>query len=240
MQCFRRRASREARRGDGTRDGDPLWTCHGTVQTGASRLELSYTRRLAHRTRRLENVSLRLPRLQTRLGVLALSLASSRDNEGIFFSSVRRGAAGALTVRAMGCRHRRVKKAVAAINRARSSGDREAVKQAVDRAKRLNPGQRTRAGTAGADVKRARRCRDVAQGASEEPHGGRVTRQRRMRARGRAVRDTRGEWGSARRRYDGHQPTACADTRDSRDGKRRGRAHAGAHARRRVVRGREG
>ena len=48
----------------------------------------------------------------------------------------------ALTVRAMGCRHRRVKKAVAAINRARSSGDREAVRRAVDRAKRLNPGQR--------------------------------------------------------------------------------------------------
>ena len=49
---------------------------------------------------------------------------------------------GALSVRAMGCRHRRGKKAVAAINRARSSGDREAVRRAVDRAKRLSPGQR--------------------------------------------------------------------------------------------------
>ena len=42
----------------------------------------------------------------------------------------------------MGCRHRRVKKAVAAINRAKASGDRDAVRQTVDRAKRLNPGQR--------------------------------------------------------------------------------------------------
>ncbi|MDA9097551.1 hypothetical protein N9L76_01305 [bacterium] len=41
---------------------------------------------------------------------------------------------------AMGCRHRRVKKAVAAINRAKASGDRDAVRQTVDRAKRLNPG----------------------------------------------------------------------------------------------------
>jgi hypothetical protein len=42
----------------------------------------------------------------------------------------------------MGCRHRRVKKAVNAIHRARASGDREAVRKAVDRAKKLNPGQR--------------------------------------------------------------------------------------------------
>jgi hypothetical protein len=42
----------------------------------------------------------------------------------------------------MGCRHRRVKKAVAAIKSARASGDRDAVRQAVDRGKRLNPGPR--------------------------------------------------------------------------------------------------
>ena len=108
---------------------------------------------------------------------LALSLASSRDNEGIFFSSVRRGAAGALTVRAMGCRHRRVKKAVAAINRARSSGDREAVRQAVDRAKRLNPGQRdserelrglTSSARGGAGTSRTVRARNPT---GEESHG---------------------------------------------------------------------
>ena len=102
---------------------------------------------------------------------------SSRGNKGIFFSSVRRGAAGALTVRAMGCRHRRVKKAVAAINRARSSGDREAVRQAVDRAKPLNPGQRdserelrglTSSARGGAGTSRTVRARNPT---GEESHG---------------------------------------------------------------------
>lgn len=97
--------------------------------------------------------------------------------KGIFFSSVRRGAAGALTVRAMGCRHRRVKKAVAAINRARASGDREALRQAVDRAKRLNPGQRdserelrglTSSARGGAGNSRTVRARNPT---GEESHG---------------------------------------------------------------------
>lgn len=43
---------------------------------------------------------------------------------------------------AMGCRHRRVNKAVAAINRAKASGDRDAVRAAVERAKGMNIGQR--------------------------------------------------------------------------------------------------
>ena len=42
----------------------------------------------------------------------------------------------------MGCRHRRVNKAVAAINRAKASGDRDAVRAAVERAKGMNIGQR--------------------------------------------------------------------------------------------------
>ena len=84
---------------------------------------------------------------------------------------------GALTVCAMGCRHRRVKKAVAAINRARSSGDREAVRQAVDRAKRLNPGQRdserelrglTSSARGGAGTSRTVRARNPT---GEESHG---------------------------------------------------------------------